>query len=158
MISVDYVACEQLIDTPGMAVTRYNDRWLACDHAPAPIVYDNQIKVLETFANHSRAERSLRAYAWIETATAEQVWQYNVSWQVLTPDGQNIRQIDKHMHDSSVLPWSRIEMSTDGMTPGDYRLVLILYRSDTGVKARFVDHETDQETGFLTLLEFIIAD
>ncbi len=153
----DYVACASLINEPTMQVTHYVDRSLGCEHQPAPITYDSQITVIDRFARYLPKEKRLQILTWIDTANRQQQLEYNVSWQIITPNWRNVRQIDKHLHDSSVLPWSRIEMSTDGIEPGDYRLMLILYRSDNGAKSAYRDPSSGQESGFLPVLEFTIS-
>lgn len=157
LIDAEYVACAKLLDDPSMTVTRYVDRAIGCEHQAIPVAYRNGINVRDRFAVYQPETHRLQMLTWIEAADSLQERYHNVSWQVHTWDGQNVRQIDKHLHDSSVLPWSRIEMSTEGLGPGDYRLMLILYRNDTGAKVRYVDPLSGQESGFLPILDFAIS-
>ena len=157
LIDAEYVACATLLDDPSMTVTRYVDLAIGCEHQAISVAYRNGIHVRDRFAVYQPGTQRLQTLTWIETADASQEQHHNVSWQVHTRDGQNVRQIDKHLYDSSVLPWSRIEMSTEGLGPGDYRLMLILYRNDTGAKIYYIDPVSGQESGFLPILDFTIS-
>lgn len=156
LIETEFVACNIVIEAPPIRVQRFVDRLIGCDHRAEPIVYSSNISVLDRFAQYHSAEKILKVMTWIEPEYLDQERLYNVSWQILTPNLQNIRQVDRHLHDSTVLPWSTIEMSTKGLAPGDYRLVLILYRSDTGKKDYYLDTATGQESGFLPVLDFTV--
>ena len=154
LIADDYLVCELLIDEPTMSVQSYVDRSLGCEHKPHPVAYTNSIKVLDRWATYLPEQERLQILTWIETADQLQPFVFNVSWQIISSDWQNVRQVDRHLHDSTVLPWSRIDISTEGLAPGDYRLMLIVYRNDTGAKISFLDPETDQLSSFLPILAF----
>ena len=157
LIERDYTFCDTLIDDPTMTVLEVVERDVGCQHQPVPTTFENGLVVQDRFARYFPNEQQIRVLTWIETADQQQKLEYNVSWQIITKDWRNVRQIDKHLHDSSVLPWSRIEMSTAGLAPGKYKLVLIIYRNDTGAKIYYIDPVSGQESGFLPILEFTVS-
>ena len=141
LIADDYLDCDLLIEELTMSVQSYVDRSLGCEHKPHPVAYTNNIIILDRSTYMPEQER-LQILTWIETADQLQPLVFNVSWQIISSDWQNVRQVDKHLHDSTVLPWSRIDISTEGLAPGDYRLMLIVYRNDTGAKTSYLGNRS----------------
>jgi len=64
-----------------------------------------------------------------------------------------VRQIDRHLYDGLV-PWSVIELTTDGLLPGNYRLALILYDRLSGEKVSGFDSAHNQSESVIPLLSF----
>ena len=157
LIKRDFTICDTLIDEPAMTALRIVDRDIGCQHQPVPTTFVNGLAVQDRFARHLREESQIIVLTWIETADQRHTLDHNISWQIITEDWRNVRQVDKHLSDSDVLPWSRIEISTAGLQPGQYRLMLILYRNDTGAKIYYIDPVSGQESGFLPILDFTIS-
>lgn len=157
LIERDFTICDTLIDAPTMTALRIVDRDFGCQHQPVPTTFGNGLVVQDRIARYFHDKQRIRVLTWIETADQQQKLEHNVSWQIITMDWQNVRQVDKHLSDSDVLPWSRIEISTAGLQPAQYRLMLIMYRIDTGAKIYYVDPVSGQESGFLPILDFTIS-
>ncbi len=156
-IEADYIACAMILDDPTMRIARYVDRLIGCEHQPASIVYNNGIQILSR-ASFLPEEEKLRILTWIETASPEQQDKYNISWQLISPDWRNLRQIDKHLNDPSIMPISRFDLSVADLPPGAYRLMLILYSRSSGAKIHFPDPSTGLPSGFLSVLDFVAAE
>ena len=84
---------------------------------------------------------------------------YNVSFQLVScfrRIGENVRQIDRHLYDK-LLPWNVIEMFTTADLPaGEYRLMLVLYRRDTGETIGGVENADSMSSDIIPLLTFEI--
>ena len=97
----------------------------------------------------------IQVLTWWDVPDEEMLDQYNISLQIITSDGQNVRQIDRHLY-NNIVPWSVIELSTADLSAGDYRLMLILYHRDTGGKVNGVDEIYGESAGILPILSFSI--
>ncbi len=149
-----YIPCAVIIDEPGWRAQRYVNQVMGCDHQPAPIVYDNRIKVIDRFARYVPESKALQILTWWEVADEGLLDEYNVSLQIITSDWQNVRQEDRHLYE--LPPWDVIELSTEGLPPGDYRLMLILYNRNTGEKVSGLDLASGETGNILPLLSFTI--
>ena len=153
-IQEDYTACSALVSEPDLLVQRYVQPVMDCDHEPAPIAYDNGIKVIDRAARYVPESEAVQILSWWEVADESLLDKYNVSVQIITPDWRNVRQEDSHLYE--LLPWDVIELSTEGLPPGDYRLMMILYHRDTGEKVSGVDPTTDEAANIFSILPFTI--
>ena len=77
---------------------------------------------------------------------------FNISLQLLTEDGRNLRQVDHHL-DGGLIPWGVVELSTADLPEGKYQAMLILYHRDGGAKVSGIDTTSDIEFSFLPLLD-----
>ena len=149
-----YIPCAVIIDEPGWRAQRYVNQVMGCDHQPAPIVYDNRIKVIDRFARYVPESKALQILTWWEVADEGLLDEYNVSLQIITSDWQNVRQEDRHLYE--LPPWDVIDLSTEGLPPGDYRLMMILYHRSTGEKVSGLDLASGETGNILPLLSFTI--
>ena len=128
---------------------------MACGHEPAPIAYENGIKVIDRAARYVPESNLVQVLTWWEVEDEQLLYEYNVSMQIITPDWQNARQEDRHLYE--LPPWDVIELSTEGLPPGDYRLMMILYHRDTGEKASGTDLTTGEKAKIWPVLSFTIG-
>ena len=157
LIESDYAACDVIVDTPDLFVQRYVNSILDCHREYAPIAYDNGIKVVDRFARYVPEADLVRILTGWEVADERLLYEYNVSLQIITPDWQNTgRQIDRHLHEEDVLKWYAAELSTDGLPPGDYRVMVIVYDRETNKKVSGTDLTNGQSTDIFPILTFAI--
>ena len=150
-----YIPCAVIIDKPDWQAQRYVNQVMDCDHQPAPIEYDNNIKVVDHAAHYVPESDLVQILTWWEVADEDLLDEYNISMQIITPDWQNVRQIDRHLYDN-LLPWNVIELPTEGLPPGDYRLMMILYHRGTGEKVSGTDLTSGETAKLLPLLAFTV--
>ena len=154
-IVAGYEACDVVVDEPNLFVRRYVNPVIGCEREDyAPIAYENGIRVVDRFARHLPESEVLQILTGWEAADEGLLDEYNVSMQIITPDWQNVRQEDRHLYE--LPPWDVIEFSTEGLTPGDYRLMMILYHRDTGEKISGADSTTGETAKIWPILEFTI--
>ena len=156
-ILADHVACDDVIvDMPNLFVQRYVSPVVGCEREDyAPIEYDNGVMVADRFARYVREEDVLQILTGWEVEDESLLNAYNVSWQIITSDWQNARQIDRHLYDD-LLKWNVIELTTADLSPGDYRLVMIVYHRDSGEKVSGADLASGERAAILPVLEFTI--
>ena len=155
-IATGYVACGTVVDLPNLLVQRYVSPIIGCEREEyAPIAYDNGVMVADRFARHVREEEVLQILTGWEVEDESLLDAYNVSWQIISSDWQNVRQTDRHLYDD-LLKWNIIELTTADLPPGDYRLVMIVYHRDSGEKVIGLDLVTGETAKILPVLEFTI--
>ena len=130
-IQRDYLPCLVLVDNPDLHIQRYVHPVLGCGHNPAPVEYINGIRILDHASSFEPGLDRIRLLTWWHIPEERMLHEYNISLQLVTPQWQNLRQIDRHLSDR-ISPWSVIELSTDNLAPGEYWLALILYSRDSG--------------------------
>ena len=156
IIQENYIPCAVLVDNPELLIQRYVQHVLDCDHKPAPIEYDNGIEILDHAARYESESDRIEVLIWWNVPDEKMLEEYNISLQILTPDRQNVRQLDRHFYDDLV-PWNVTELSTDGLPEGDYTLVLILYDRESGAKASAVDSVSGDASSIISLFTFKVA-
>ena len=155
-LEADYAACDILADREGLFARRFVHQSLACDRRYQPIHYDNGIKIVDRFGVYDSGRESVRVATGWEVAHQAQLDDYNVSIQLLTPDWRKVGQArDRHLHDD-VLKWYMAEIPTDGLPPGKYRVVVILYDRHSKAKVRGVEQSTGETGLILPILEFSV--
>ncbi len=134
-IQVDHVACHVIIDLPNLRVQRYVSSIIGCEREEyEPIAYENGIMIVDKFAEYDKNADIVRILTGWEVPDEQMLYEYNVSMQILTAEGQNTgRQVDRHLYDD-LLKWNVIELPTNGLPSGDYRVVVIVYDRETGKK------------------------
>ncbi len=147
--------CDKLADEPALSIRRYAHPVMGCDHEPASIHYENGARLLDRAARYDAAGQRIAALTWWEIPDDEMLDLYNVSLQIITPDWQNLRQVDRHLY-RRMVPWSVIELSTAGLPEGEYRLMLILYSRETGERVGATDLSSGESGFMLPLLSFNI--
>lgn len=158
-IQANHYSCETLVDTEDAFVERYIINLLPCDHEYQSILYENGIKIVDKFADFDSDRQTVRIVTGWEVADEAQLEEYNVSIQILTPDWQMVRQArDRHLH-NKILKWYVTDISTAGLPPGDYRVVVILYdRYNSSSKVAGVDKTTGEVGAILPILHFTIEE
>ena len=77
--------------------------------------------------------------------------------QIITLDWQNTgRQTDRHLYEEDILKWYEAELSTEGLPPGDYRVMVIVYDRATNKKVHGIDLNSGASTDIFPILTFII--
>ena len=156
IIQENYIPCAVLVDNPELLIQRYVQHVLDCDHKLAPIEYDNGIEILDHAARYESESERIEILIWWNVPDEKMLEEYNISLQILTPDRQNVRQLDRHLYDNLV-PWNVTELSTQGLPEGDYSLVLILYDRESGAKASAVDSVSGDVSSIISLFTFKVA-
>ena len=154
IIHEDYIPCKVVVNKPDLLIQRYVHPVMDCDHQPAPMEYGNDIRAVDRFARYVPESEALQILTWWEVADEGLLDEYNVSMQIITPDWRNVRQEDRHLYE--LPPWDVIDLSTEGLPPGDYRLMMILYHRDTGEKVSGLDLASGEAENILPLLAFTI--
>jgi len=161
VIQAEYKACDTLVNQPGVFAQRYVDPAIDCDRAYQPIHYENGIKIVDKYGEYDTARQTVRVVTGWEVADEAQLELYNVSIQIITPDWRQVRQYgdrDRHLF-NDVLKWYTAEMTTEGLPPGDYRAVVILYdRYESRNKVTGTDLTTGEVGVILPIFSFSIAD
>ena len=140
VIRAQYSPCAVLVDNPDLRIQRFAHPVLGCDHDPAPVEYINGIRILDHASSYEPGLDRIRVLTWWHIPEERMLNEFNISLQLITPQWQNLRQIDRHLNDQ-ISPWSVIELSTDNLAPGEYWLALILYSRDSGQVLARVDED-----------------
>ena len=157
IIREEFVPCAVLVNKPDLLVQRYVNPVLDCAREEyAPIEYDNGVRVVDRFARYVSEEQVVQILTGWEVPDEALLDEYNVSMQIITPDWRNVRQTDRHLYDN-LLPWNVIGLPTEGLPPGDYNLMLILYHRDSGEKVSGLDLVSGEAGNILPLLTFTIG-
>ena len=153
IIREEFTPCSVLVNEPDLHIQRYVNPMLDCER-DAPIEYENEVRVIDRAARYVSESNLVKILTGWEVTDESLLDEYNVSVQIITPDWQNVRQEDRHLYEMP--PWDVIELSTEGLPPGDYRLMMILYHRDTGEKVSGVDPTTDEAANIFSILPFTI--
>ncbi len=154
IIQGDYRPCATLVDKPDLLIQRYVHSVMDCGHKSAPIAYENGVRVIDRAARYVPESNLVQILTGWEVKDEQLLYEYNVSLQIITPDWQNVRQEDRHLYEMP--PWDVIELSTEGLLPGDYRLMMIVYHRDSGEKVSGTDPTTGETAKILPILSFTI--
>jgi len=155
-IDGDYDACDVLVNTETLLVQRYVINTLACDRGYEPIHFENGIRILDKFSHYDSGRGAIRLVTGWAVADEAQLQQYNVSFQIVTPDQRKVGQAgDRHLYDN-ILKWHSVEMSTAGLPAGDYIALAILYDRNSKAKVSGTDLSSGASGKFLPLLRFTI--
>jgi hypothetical protein len=155
IIAADLFPCAVLVDNQDLHIQRYVHPVLGCDNEASAIAFNNGIRILDYAARFDEEDERLQIFTWWDIPQESMLEQYNISLQIITPDWQNLRQVDRHLY-HKIVPWSVIEFSTKDLPAGEYRLVLILYRPDNGERVQGTDIASGQIAEILPLLDFHI--
>ncbi len=155
IIEEAYMPCTSLVEEPALRIRKYTHPVMDCDHQPAPIDYDNSMRLVDRAARYDADTEIVQALTWWDVPDEKILDDFNISLQIINAGWQNLRQIDRHFYDNLV-PWNIMEVSTAGLPSGDYEVVLIVYSRQTGAKLSGVDKASGESDGFHVLLEFNI--
>ena len=155
-VQADYTNCEVMVNRETVFVQRYVYKSLSCDREYQPIHYDNGIKIVDRFGVYDSDRESVRVVTGWEVAHQAQLEEYNLSIQLLTREGQKLRQAgDRHLYDD-ILKWYVAEMSTADLPPGDYRVVVILYDRYSKAKVSGTDLSRGESAAIHPIMRFTI--
>ena len=156
-IEADYEACDVIVDMSDLFVQRYAHALIGCEREEyEPIEYDNGVTLVDRFAKYNEAADTVQILTGWEVEDERLLDEYNVSLQIITPDWQNMRQEDRHLYEEDILKWYEAELSTDGLPPGDYRVMVIVYDRATNKKVHGIDLNSGQSTDIFPILTFTI--
>ena len=150
-----YVPCTSLVDETALWIRKYTHPVMGCDHQPAPIEYDNGIRLIDRAAYYDADGELLQALTWWDVPYAAMLDEYNISLQIISSEWNNVRQVDRHLYDK-LIPWSVIELPTDELAPREYRLMLVLYDRETGKRVNGSDPSSGESVEILPLLAFSV--
>ena len=152
-----FMACPPLVDEADMHFQRYTHPVIGCDHAPAEIVdFANGMRLLDRALWHDADAGSLEALLWWEIPDESNLDDYNISLQLFDSNGEKVGQNDYHL-DEKRTPWGVVELATDDLSPGDYRLKLILYNRHDGARVSGIDAATGKSMAMLPLHEIKVS-
>ena len=154
-VEENYIPCAVIVDTSELHVQRHTHPLAGCDRAYAPISYENGISIVDKFGKYDPDRDVVRVVTGWEIADEQQLDQYNVSIQIITPDWQMRKQVDRHLY-NRIVKWNEVELPTEGLEPGDYRLVVILYDRNTNEKVQGTDLRSGETSVILPILTFTI--
>ena len=159
LILQDYAECELVVNTEQFFVQRYVYRSLECDREYQPIHYENGITIVDYVADYNPSTDTIRVVTGWDVADQDLLQLYNVSFQILTDDWQNVVQApDKHLY-NDVLKWYVVELTTADLPPGDYRAVVIVYdRYRSSAKVTGVISASGETGTILPVLHFTVED
>ena len=148
--------CEVVVDSDMLFARRYVDRDIHCERLPQPIDYANGIRVIDRFARYDSGGKFARAVTGWD-APEDLLGRYNMSLQVIAPDGSNVAQLDRHI-DADLLRWHDARLPTADLPPGKYRLVVIVYERESMAKVAGIDGVSGQSADMQPIFDFVIAD
>ncbi len=148
-----FTSCDLLVDEPTLLIRRYAHTVMGCNHEAASIEYDNGIRVVDRALRFDSEAERIETLIWWDVPDEAMLDEYNISLQIISSEGKNVRQTDRHLY-NNVVPWSVIDLSIEALPADDYALVLILYRRDSGSKVVGMDQPTDEFGSILPLLGF----
>jgi|GEM_PF-543907 len=157
VIQRTYMLCNVIIDQPTLFVQHYVLPELTCERDYEPIEYDNGITIVDKFIEYDEVENTVRVITGWQVDDNSLLDEYNVSIQIVTPDWQNVGQTDRHLYDD-ILKWYRADLATADLPAGDYRVMVIVYHSETGEKVTATDLTTRETGEILPLAIFTIEE
>ena len=156
-IAAGYDPCGVIVDMPNLFVQRYVNPMLDCHREYAPIAYNNGVTIVDRFARYVPETDMVQILTGWEVADEQLLYEYNVSLQIITPDWQNTgRQIDRHLYEEDILKWYAAELSTKGLPPGDYRVIVVVYDRETNKKVSGTDLVTGESANIFSIQTFTI--
>ena len=154
-IQAGYAACNVLVDRSNLRIQRYVLEMLDCDREYAPIEYENGVTLVDRFARYLPEDNVVQTVTGWEVANEQLLQEYNISLQIITPEWQMKKQEDNHLY-NNILKWYRSDLSTAGLPPGDYRVVVIVYDRETIKKVAGTDLVSGRTGDIFPILAFTI--
>ena len=152
---LNYAPCGRVEVGKDTVIIQY--MWQLLDCQPARISLQQQTEILhyqfvDTALSMREGARLFIVDQW--TAASDFIaGDYNLSYQLLTDDWDNVAQLDLPLDDSDQLRMYYIDVSH--VDPGNYRLMLILYHAQTGERAAWLG-KLDSVSNMLQLSEIEI--
>lgn len=151
-----YSPCETVVDAPEIFARRYSYHALGCARQFHSIAFENGIRIIDRFAELDLARQSIRVLTGWEVPEERQLYEYNVSIQIISTDWRSVVQSpDRHLYDD-VLPWYEVDLSVADLPAGNYKVMVILYDPDTVKKASGVDLATGLSSDIHPVISFAI--
>ena len=157
MIEAEYAPCPILVDQPGLHALKYTQPLMACDHAPAPVEYDNGMRLIDRATVYDADKARVQSLLWWDLPADVTLDAYNISLQLFDAAGEKALQVDRHL-DANLVPWGVVDMPLDDLPAGAYELMLILYARDGGTKVAGADLQTGESAKFISLAQLEITD
>lgn len=154
-IQAGYVACNVLLDRSNLHIQRFVLEMLDCDREYAPIEYVNGVTLVDRFARYLPEDNVVQTVTGWEVANEQLLQEYNISLQIITPEWQMKKQEDRHLY-NNILKWYRSDLSTAGLPPGDYRVMVIVYDRETIKKVAGTDLVSGRTGDIFPILAFTI--
>ena len=114
------------------------------------------MRLLDRALWHDADAGSLEALLWWEIPDESNLDDYNISLQLFDSNGEKVGQNDYHL-DEKRTPWGVVELAADDLSPGDYRLKLILYNRHDGARVSGIDAATGKSMAMLPLHEIKVS-
>lgn len=155
-IAARYDICEAVIDREDLLVQRFVNPLAGCQHDYRPIHYENGVVIVDRFGEYDETKDLFQIVTGWEVASKEQLDQYNISIQLLDSDWEKFWQEDWHLY-NRILKWHELEIQPSReLTPGDYRLAVVLYDRYTGEKVTGIDLSSGEAGQVLPLLTITV--
>ena len=82
---------------------------------------------------------------------------YNISYQVITSDWQNVAQVDEFVLTGKPR-WTQVTLPIDELDAGDYRVMIVIYHWQNGEKLTGLVNPSGEEGTLITVDTFTITD
>ncbi len=153
----EYQACGILVDSSRLFVQRFVDPRLNCDREYRRIEYENGIAIADRAVEFQPDAALLSILIGWDVPEERLLNDHSFSLQVFTPEGEKAAQSqsDYYLHQFS-RKWNTLELPVAGIAPGEYRLVVILYNTESGKKVSGVDLNTGETGALLPIRSFIV--
>ncbi len=152
-----YKACDVLVDSSTLYVQRFVDPLLHCDRASLRIEYENGIAIADRYVEFQPDAALLTLLIGWDVPNQRLLNAFSFSLQVHTPQGEKVAEghSDFYLHQFS-RKWNTLKLPIAGIAPGEYRLVVILYNTESGKKVGGVDISTGETGTILPILSFTV--
>lgn len=149
--------CETRTIRESVILEHYVWRGLACQLAESPVLIDfPDISIRNLDIRLSEDESALSIVGQWQVAQNFPELTYNVSYQIITPDWQNVAQKDEFVLTDRER-WIQVTMPVDELEAGDYRLMIVIYRVADGEKLTGTNQATGETGTLLAVTSFKIS-
>ena len=104
MLDAGYAPCPPLLETPTLHAQKFRHPILTCDREPNPVAYSNGVRLLDRASRYNAATERIETLLWWRLPDEATLDDFNISLQLLSPEGRNLRQIDHHLN-AELVPW-----------------------------------------------------
>ena len=157
LLAQDFKACQILHADADVFVERYTMQTMPCERHAHEFHYAEGIRIMDAVADYDAQAKRLHVLSGWQVADESLLEAYNLSIQVFDSASQKVLQApDRHLSDG-ILPWYALELATDQLPEGDYRLALIVYDRYSGKKLTGVDIKTGQASQIFSPLAFSVS-
>ena len=152
-----YKACAVLIDSSTLHVQRFVDPALDCNRPVQRIEYDNGIAIADSYVEYQPDDDLVTVLIGWDVPNERLLNDFSFSFQVHTPEWEKAGagHSDYYLHQFSQ-KWNTIDLPVAGIAPGEYRLVIILYNTESGKKVSGMDLSNGGTGTILPILSFTV--